>query len=242
VSEPIDFGEHRLLFDTPAGIYPVGEAALALARVIEIQPGSCVLDLGTGCGLFALIAVRLGARRVVATDVDARVLGCARKNAALNEIAGIEFRLGSLFDPVLDETFDVVIANPPQTPAQIPIRPDKDGGEDGCRWLLPLIEEAHAFLNPGGLLYLLTNSLADPGRVDRILHEQYHADPILEIRRHFDRAEYEGYAPGLFDHLRRLKAEGRAEFDEDGPTAVFAIHGWRCRLRAGPGGIGAAGR
>ena len=63
------------------------------------RPGEAALDLGTGCGIQALLAAK-HAERVVATDVNPRALGFAAFNAALNGIETIELRDGSGFDPV----------------------------------------------------------------------------------------------------------------------------------------------
>ena len=60
------------------------------------------LDLGTGSGIQALVA-RSHAAEVVATDVNGRALDLARFNARLNGRDGIEFRGGSLFEPVAGE-------------------------------------------------------------------------------------------------------------------------------------------
>jgi methylase of polypeptide subunit release factors len=79
-----------------------------------VVPGSLVLDLGTGSGIGALAAATAGADRVVATDVDATAVKCARANVVLHDLDGrIEVRQGDLFDPVPDERFDVIAFNPP---------------------------------------------------------------------------------------------------------------------------------
>ena len=73
---------------------------------------AATLDLGTGCGIQALLSAK-HSERVVATDVNARALAFARFNAALNGIDSIEFRHGDLFEPVDGERFGLVVANPP---------------------------------------------------------------------------------------------------------------------------------
>jgi len=84
-----------------------------LAEWLEdaIRAGDCVLDVGTGSGILAMIALRLGAGRALGIDNDPVAIECARENAALN-CFGPELRLltGSIED-VGAETFDVILAN-----------------------------------------------------------------------------------------------------------------------------------
>jgi methylase of polypeptide subunit release factors len=70
------------------------------------------LDVGTGCGVLALLSAR-HADRVVATDVNPRALAFTELNAALNSLDNVETRRGSLFEPVRGETFDLVTCNAP---------------------------------------------------------------------------------------------------------------------------------
>ena len=74
--------------------------------------GARVLDVGTGSGVQALLAAR-HASHVVATDINPRALAFAELNAALNAFTNVEVRLGSLFDAVAGERFDLIICNPP---------------------------------------------------------------------------------------------------------------------------------
>ena len=70
------------------------------------------LDIGTGSGAQALLASR-HSDHVIATDLNPRALGFTALNAALNGIDNLEVRLGSLFEPVAGETFDLITCNAP---------------------------------------------------------------------------------------------------------------------------------
>ncbi len=82
----------------------------AMQRVV--RPGAMVLDLGTGTGILAIAAARLGARAVVAVDVDAFAVDAARAACARNAVEAI-VEQGSLDHPSvrLLAPFDVVLAN-----------------------------------------------------------------------------------------------------------------------------------
>src|SRR5215216_942191 len=65
--------------------------AYAAALRQTVKPDSVVMDLGSGPGVFALLACKLGARRVYAVEPDA-VISLARELAATNGCADrIEF-------------------------------------------------------------------------------------------------------------------------------------------------------
>jgi methylase of polypeptide subunit release factors len=70
------------------------------------------LDVGTGPGTHALLAAR-HADHVVATDVNPRALAFTQLNVLLNGVDNVEARAGSLFEPVVGETFDLIVCNAP---------------------------------------------------------------------------------------------------------------------------------
>lgn len=138
----------------------VGGASLTLSGLMVGTPVEVALDIGTGCGIQAMHAAR-HATRVVATDVSLRALKMAALNAELNDIQNIEFRLGSLFDPVAGERFGQIISNPPFviTPrAQgVPAYEYRDGGMEGDALVEAVITGLADHLEPGGIAQLLGN-------------------------------------------------------------------------------------
>ena len=138
----------------------VGGASLTLSGLLIPDPVETVLDLGTGCGIQAMHASRW-ARRVVATDISERALTFAELNAALNGISNIEFRRGSLFEPVAGERFDRIVSNPPFviTPrsAAVPEYEYRDGGMIGDGLVEAVVTGAHEHLVSGGIAQLLGN-------------------------------------------------------------------------------------
>jgi ribosomal protein L11 methyltransferase len=53
-----------------------------------IQPGDRVLDLGTGSGILAIAAVKLGARQAVGIEIDGEAIPVAAANVERNEVSG----------------------------------------------------------------------------------------------------------------------------------------------------------
>lgn len=138
----------------------IGGASATLSGLMIARPVDRALDLGTGCGIQAMHAAR-HARHVVATDISERALDFARFNAELNLIDGIEFRLGSLFEPVAGETFDHIVSNPPFviTPRVdgVPAYEYRDGGMVGDALVATVVEQAGEHLALGGIAQLLGN-------------------------------------------------------------------------------------
>lgn len=67
------------------GLHPTTAACLeALADLIPPAPPATVLDVGTGSGVLALAALRLGVPGATAIDIDANAVRVAAANAALN--------------------------------------------------------------------------------------------------------------------------------------------------------------
>ena len=174
-----DWGELVGAIPGPDHVMPVGGATRTLAALAAYGADERVLDVGTGCGYHAILAALCGAR-VTATDVSARALGYARFNAALAE-AEIDFRRGSLLEPVRDsrsdladavdsldswsaahERYDVVVSNPPFVITPEAARADgvrtyRDGGREGDSLLAELVGELGGVLAPGGRAWMLGN-------------------------------------------------------------------------------------
>ncbi len=71
------------------------------------------LDVGTGSGIGAIFAARVG-YQVVGVDLNPEAVRCARLNVLLNDLEGrVEIRSGDLFAPVAGDRFDLVLFNPP---------------------------------------------------------------------------------------------------------------------------------
>lgn len=81
-----------------------------LERLPNIR-GMRALDLGSGTGILAIAAVRLGAQSVVAVDIDPKAAASCAANVALN---GVEDRVMSLCGElacIKRESFDLLMAN-----------------------------------------------------------------------------------------------------------------------------------
>lgn len=118
------------------------------------------LDIGTGSGVQAMLSAR-SAREVVATDINSRALAFTELNAALNGFTNIECRLGSLFEPVAGETFDVITSNAPFVVSPENRWAYRDGGLDADQFSELIVREAIRHLSEDGYATLLVSWVAE---------------------------------------------------------------------------------
>jgi ribosomal protein L11 methyltransferase len=100
--------------ETAFGSGEHGSTRTAL-RLLErhLRPGQSVLDLGSGSGILAIAAARLGARRAVGVEVDEEALPVAIRNSAVNGVSDrVGFVAGEAVDlaPLLGPA-DIVLSN-----------------------------------------------------------------------------------------------------------------------------------
>jgi SAM-dependent methyltransferase len=169
-----------------------------------------LLDLGCGAGTIALLLSEAAAS-CVATDVNARAVAVARTNAAINGIANIEARDGSLFDPVADQRFDLIVSQPPFVPRPHGIEPASylHGGARGDELALELLARVPRHLAPGGRAVLMVDwpSLGETAVEDRVEAAVASADTNLLLV-HLRSAELDEYC-ALYATLARF-ADGAA--------------------------------
>ena len=122
----------------------------ARARVASLATGARVLDLYAYTGGFGVLAAVQGAAQVVCIDRSRPALDLAARAAETNGVAErCEFRQGEAFETLerMDESFDVVIADPPAF-----VRSKKDLGA-GLRGYRKLMRLAASRVAPGGFLF-----------------------------------------------------------------------------------------
>ncbi|WP_424213046.1 DUF7059 domain-containing protein [Streptomyces sp. BI20] len=134
----------------------VGGASTTLAGITVREPVGSVLDLGTGSGIQALHA-SAHATRVTATDVNPRALEFTRLTLALSGAPAADLRVGSLFEPVGEERYDLIVSNPPFVISPGARLTYRDGGMAGDELCRTLVRRAGEHLNPGGYAQFLAN-------------------------------------------------------------------------------------
>jgi len=134
-----------LTFVVDSGIFAshgIDPGTALLIENLALRPADRVLDLGCGWGAVGVAAAKSApGGRVVLTDVNRRAARLARENLDRNRVRNAEVRVGSLFEPVGEETFDVIVTNPPF--------------RAGRPLVLELLSETPAHLVPEGRLVLV---------------------------------------------------------------------------------------
>ncbi|HYO22128.1 MAG TPA: 50S ribosomal protein L11 methyltransferase, partial [Flavisolibacter sp.] len=108
---PISHVQHEIVI-TPKMSFGTGHHAttyMMMQQMGEINfENKTVFDFGTGTGILAILAEKLGAQRIIAIDVDDWSIENAKENFERNGCSRIEVSLSSQV-PV--EQFDIVLAN-----------------------------------------------------------------------------------------------------------------------------------
>ena len=154
----VAFDLDRRLFAERAQDYVmgIGRSSITLANLTVRRHSHSTLDLGTGCGIQALLAAR-HSDLVLAVDRNPRAVQIAAFNAKLNGFANIECREGDLFAPVKGETFNLIISNPPFV-----ISPEmryiyRDSEMEADQICQTIVRQAPGFLREGGFCQILCN-------------------------------------------------------------------------------------
>ena len=137
-------------------VLDVNPTTRTLAALMVRRPARAALDVGTGCGVLALLAARFS-ERVVGVDTNRRALNLAGFNAALNDIRNVDFREGSLFDPVRGERFDLIACNPPYVISPESRYVFRDGNRRGHGLCEDVVRRLPDHLEAGGYASVLCN-------------------------------------------------------------------------------------
>ncbi|WP_040162380.1 DUF7059 domain-containing protein [Nigerium massiliense] len=144
--------------DTPADfVLGVSPASTTLAQLTIRRSAARALDLGTGCGVQTLHLSR-HVEDIVATDLNPRALELARVTCGLNQVDA-DLRLGSLYEPVAGERFDLIVTNPPfvmSPPSDVRLT-YREGTEAGDGLVEQVVTGGGARLAADGTMQVLCN-------------------------------------------------------------------------------------
>ncbi len=150
-----------------AGIHPWygvfspvrGEYVELVAQAPLPHGTKLAFDIGAGTGVLSAVLARRGVQRVVATDMDARALGCARENIErLGLSSQVEVREADLFP---EGRAPLVVCNPPWLPGKPSSAIEYAIYDPDSRMLKGFLGGLAAHLEPGGEGWLVLSDLAE---------------------------------------------------------------------------------
>lgn len=199
---------------TPHGI----SLAKGMTKVPHAFCGKSMIEIGTGSGIHAILALKLGARYMDVTDIEDAVLEEAQENAELNKVT---FRNRwvkdwMFFEPQ-EEKYDFLLCNPPFAKAQ----------KGNRRWFISeMIRSSRKFLSRGGHLMFCQSSMADFAATEKELTESGYSFEII----HRYRGPFRDYYFTEEDFIKEARqVEGGFE-DVDG-VFIETLHVYLCTVK-----------
>ncbi len=161
-------------------VYDPAEDTFLLIDSLDVTSNDAVYEMGTGTGIIALVCARLGAK-VICSDINPYAVKLTRQNIKQNmhQLQGeIAVRQDELFRALSDEeTFDLIIFNPPYLPTKKDDLVagsgwfDKavDGGESGLNVIEAFLNDLCYWLKPMGRAFIVVSTRSSRKRFQQIL-------------------------------------------------------------------------
>ncbi|MGI9236635.1 MAG: methyltransferase [Woeseiaceae bacterium] len=145
-------------------VLPASTHSANFLRLLTMRTSvDSTLDLGCGCGMHALFAAR-HSKKVIATDISEAAVRYTKFNALLNNIGNIECRQGSLFQPVENLQFDLIVSNPPFVIGPSETFVYRDNNLELDEFCALVVGEAPTYLADGGHLQMLCEWVEQEGQ------------------------------------------------------------------------------
>lgn len=164
------FGDVEVHIDAPAGVWNPTPHGIQLGHMLLSVDfsGKHVLELGTGCGIHAILVARQGAASMTLTEIEQAINDNAAHNLAKNGIdIPVDYHVADWTSvPGAshsgDAPWDVLVTNPPFA---------KSGKRYRRHFIDTLILDAHKLVRPGGELIFVQSSMADVPRSIGLMEE-----------------------------------------------------------------------
>jgi SAM-dependent methyltransferase len=214
-------------------VFAPTHTSMEVAESLTVNPGDTVIDVGSGSGVLSFVAARLGAGSVYGTEVNIHAVELARLNASRLGLSDlVEFRQGSLFEPVHDIRANVVIGDVSGVPDEIAAVSDWfpggfSGGPTGAEVPVAMLEALQSHLLPGGRLYLPTGSIQDENAVLRAARRIFGDGSLRKLR---ERLLPLPTKIGDNAVVRRLMESGVVRFIRRGSRLLWELRIWECTL------------
>ncbi|MCL2760144.1 MAG: peptide chain release factor N(5)-glutamine methyltransferase [Desulfuromonadales bacterium] len=153
---------------SPAVLIPRHDTEILVSETLKrAAPESRILDIGTGSGCIAItLASNLPEAEIYGVDLSSNAILTAKQNAKQHDVH-VTFLEGSLFEPIKELSFDIIVSNPPYIPSEEinSLQPEVkdyepqnalDGGVDGLEFYRLIIKEAHQHMEKDGWLLFET--------------------------------------------------------------------------------------
>lgn len=168
----VNFLGHKIIINK--NVFPADSqfsfSSKITAKKIPKNPG-IVLDVGTGTGVQAIIAIKRGAKKVVAVDIDGDAVKNAKENVKFYKMEkSIEVRKGYLLDCINnDEKFDLIISNLPFADVK-----SKDNFahflfDAGLKLHERLLKESKQYLAKEGKILISTGTVGNEKKLNELI-------------------------------------------------------------------------
>lgn len=162
----------RVEYDQPDQVFPLHpENQFYLDEIAEQRiKGAKALEIGIGSGVLSIGAVKAGAEKVTALEINPRAKNYAGFNIVINGLEDrIEIRDGNIediFKPIKGEKFDYIISNPPfePTPPGINYYLHSSGGIYGLDFVEGILKNLDSYLTDKGHAQIVTFTPGDEKR------------------------------------------------------------------------------